>query len=94
MSQGNPFAKFVPNPSSAPDPNKITLQQLEKYSSFEMERLGALSRTLKRSGLYLGGVIGLCLVAAWWGDKKARCEIFGADSTDGPMQTRAAATST
>ena len=43
MSQGNPFAKFVPNPSSAPDPNKITLQQLEKYSSFEMERLGALT---------------------------------------------------
>jgi hypothetical protein len=81
MSQGNPFLKFVPDPSKVPDPNKISLQQFEKYSSYEMEKLSALSRSLKRSGLYIGGVIGLCLLGAWWGERKARCELFGADST-------------
>ena len=65
MSQ-NPFSN-LPNPSSAPDPNKITLQQLEKYNSFEMEKINSLFRTVKRSSKYLGGVLGLSLIAAWWG---------------------------
>ena len=80
MSQENPFSKFVTNPSSIPEPNKITLQQLEKYNSYEMEKLNALTRSVKRSGKYIGGVLGLCLVAAWWGEKNARSELFGADS--------------
>ena len=81
MSHENPFTKLVSNPSSAPDPNKITLQQLERYNSYEMEKLNTLGRTFKRSGKYIGGVLGLCLVAAWWGEKNARSELFGADST-------------
>jgi hypothetical protein len=81
MSQPNPYAKFVSNPSNIPDPNKITLQQLEKYNSLEIEKLGSLFRTFKRSGLYIGGVVGLCLIGAWWGEKQARSELFGSDST-------------
>ena len=81
MSQESPFAKFVSNPSSLPDPNKITLQQLEKYNSHEMEKINAFTRSFKRSGKYLGGVLGLCMVAVWWGEQKARSELFGADST-------------
>lgn len=88
MSHENPFAKLVSNPSSAPDPNRITLQQLEKYNSIEMERLNTLTRSIKRSGKYLGGVLGLCLVGAWWAERQARCELFGADSTISIMQTR------
>ena len=67
MAEQNPFSKLVANPSSVPDPNKISLQQFEKYNSLEMEKLNTLGRTIKRSGKYLGGVLGLCLVAAWWG---------------------------
>jgi hypothetical protein len=81
MSQENPFAKLVANPSSIPDPNRITLTQLEKYNSIEIEKLNTLGRTLKRSGKYIGGVVGLCLLGAWWGEKQARCQLFGADST-------------
>lgn len=81
MSQENPFAKLVVDPTSKPDPNKISLQQLEKYNSYEMEKLGAVSRTLKKSAKYMAGVAGLCLVAAWWGEQKARNELFGHDST-------------
>jgi hypothetical protein len=66
MSHENPFAKLVSNPSSIPDPNKITLQQLEKYNSHEMEKLNALTRSLKRSGKFIGGVVGLCLVAGYF----------------------------
>ena len=73
MSNENPFSKLVIDPTSKPDPNKISLQQLEKYNSFEMEKLGSLSRTLKRSSKYMAGVAGLCLLAAWWGEKQARC---------------------
>jgi hypothetical protein len=94
MSQGNPFAKLVPNPSSVPDPNKITLQQLEKYNSLEIEKLNSLFRTLRRSAPYIGGVLGLCLAAAWWGERQARSELFGADSTRFATQTKEVATST
>ena len=80
MSQ-NPFSKLVANPSSAPDPNKITLQQLEKYNSLEVEKLNALFRTVKRSSKYIGGVLGLSLIAAWYAEKQARTELFGVDST-------------
>jgi hypothetical protein len=79
MSQ-NPFSKFVVDPSTIPDPNKITLQQFEKYNSLEIEKLNSLFRTLKRSSLYIGGVVGLCLAAAWWGERQARCQLFGQDS--------------
>lgn len=76
----NPYSKFVVDPSTIPDPNKITLQQFEKYNSLEMERSNRLLRTFKKSSLYVGGVIGLCLVGAWWAERKARHELFGADS--------------
>lgn len=92
-STNNPYSKLVADPSSIPDPNKITLQQFERYNSLEIERLNSLTRTLKRSGLYIGGVIGLCLAGAWWAERKARTELFGHDSTSPPTQTRAAATS-
>ena len=72
MSNENPFSKFVVDPTSKPDPNKISLQQFEKYNSLEMEKLGALSRTLRRSAKYMAGVAGLCALAAWWGEKQAR----------------------
>lgn len=88
MSQSNPFSKYVTNPSNIPDPNKINLQQLEKYNSLEIEKLGSLFRSVKRSGLYIGGVVGLCLVAAWWGEKQARCDLFGKDSTKLLIQIR------
>ena len=90
----NPFSKFVPDPSSIPDPNKITLQQFERYNSLEIEKLNSLFRTIKRSGLYIGGVVALSLVGAWWAEKQARNQLFGVDSTLFSMQTRAAATST
>jgi hypothetical protein len=93
-STNNPFSKFVVDPSNIPDPNKITLQQFERYNSLEVERLNSLFRTIKRSGLYIGGVIGLCLAGAWWAEKNARSELFGRDSTPPSTQTRAAATST
>lgn len=89
----NPYSKFVADPSSIPDPNKITLQQFERYNSLEIERLNSLFRTIKRSGLYIGGVIGLCLAGAWWAERKARHELFGCDSTPPSIQTRVAATS-
>lgn len=92
MSQESPFAKLVANPSSIPDPNKITLSQLEKYNSLEIEKMNSLGRSFKRSGKYMGGVLGLCLLGVWWGEKKARCELFGADSTSVSTQTRAAVT--
>jgi hypothetical protein len=88
----NPFSKFVVDPSSIPDPNKISLQQFERYNSLEMERINSLFRTIKRSGLYIGGVLGLCLVGAWWAEKQARTQLFGSDSTPFSTQTRAAAT--
>ena len=77
----NPYSKFIKDPSSIPDPNKISLRQLETYTSLEMEKTHALFRTLKKSSLYMGGVIGLCLLGAVWGEKKARNELFGSDST-------------
>ena len=89
--QENVFAKFVVDPSKVPDPNRIGLQQLEKYQSIETERLGALGRSFRRSAVYMAGVAGLCLVAAWLGEKNARSELFGADSTLPLNQTRAAA---
>lgn len=79
---GNPYAKFVKDPSKIPNPNNITLQQLEKYNSYEMEKLNSLFRTLKKSTVYIGGVIGLCLVSVWWAEAKARRELFGSDSTN------------
>ena len=88
MSQSNPYSKFVTNPSNIPDPNKISLQQLEKYNSLEAERLNALLRSVKKSGKYLGGVLGLCLAAAWWGEKSARCQLFGGDSNCPLTQTK------
>lgn len=90
-STNNPFSKLVADPSSIPDPNKITLQQLERYNSLEIERLNSLFRTIKRSGLYIGGVLGLCLAGAWWAERKARCELFGHDSTLFIRQTRVVA---
>lgn len=93
MSQ-NPFSKFVVDPSNIPDPNKITLQQFERYNSLEIEKLNSLFRTLKRSSLYIGGVLGLCAVAAWWGERNARCELFGQDSTSILTKTREARIST
>ncbi len=80
MSHTNPYAKFVKDPSSIPDPNKITLQQFEKYNSLELEKVNSQLRTFRRSAVYIGGVLGLCLVAAWWGEKQARHELFGCDS--------------
>lgn len=76
----NPYAKYVADPSKIPDPSKISLAQLEKYNSYEMEKLNSLFRTIKRSSFYIGGVVGLCLAAAWWGERTARRELFGADS--------------
>ena len=38
-------------------------------------------KTVKRSSFYLGGVVGLCLLGAWWAERKARSELFGSDST-------------
>jgi hypothetical protein len=76
----NPYAKYITDPSKIPDPNKITLSQLEKYNSYEIEKLNSLFRTLKRSSFYLGGVLGLSLVAAWWAEKNARTQLFGVDS--------------
>lgn len=93
MSQ-NPFSKFVVDPSNIPDPNKITLHQFERYNSLEIEKLNSLFRTLKRSSLYIGGVLGLCAVAAWWGERSARCELFGQDSTSILTKTREARIST
>ena len=84
----NPYAKFITDPSKIPDPNRITLQQLEKYNSLEIERANTLFRTIKKSGLYLGGVIGLCLAGAWWAERKARSELFGQDSNNNTIQTR------
>jgi len=57
-----------------------------------MEKLNSLFRTLKRSSFYIGGVVGLCFVAAWWGEKKARCELFGRDSNFIAIQIKVAAT--
>ncbi len=76
----NPYSKFVVDPSTIPDPNKINLQQFEKYNSLEIERANRLFRTIKKSGLYIGGVLGLCLAGAWWAERKARHELFGSDS--------------
>ena len=84
----NPYSKFVSDPSNIPDPNKISLKQFEKYSSLEADKLNSLFRTAARSSKYIGGVVGLCLVAAWWGEKQARCELFGADSISFFIQTK------
>lgn len=89
MSHTNPFSKFVADPSTIPDPNKISLQQFEKYNSLELEKVNSLLRTMKRSSLYIGGVVGLCLVGAWWAERQARNELFGGDSKVCVMQTRA-----
>ena len=75
----NPFSKYVRDPSTLPDPNKITLQQFEKYHSHEMNKLEALFRSFRKSALYIGGVVGLCFAAAWWGERTARQELFGSD---------------
>ena len=52
----------MPNPVAKPDPNRISLQQLEKYNSYEMEKMGSLGRVLRRSARYMAGVAGLCLL--------------------------------
>lgn len=80
MSHTNPYAKFVKDPSSIPDPNKITVQQFEKYNSLELEKVNSQLRTLKKSAVYIGGVLGLSLLAAWWAEKNARLDLFGSDS--------------
>lgn len=81
MSHTNPYAKFIKDPSTIPDPNKITVQQFEKYNSLELEKVNSQLRTVKRSAVYIGGVLGLCLLGAWWVEKTARHELFGSDST-------------
>ena len=35
---------------------------------------------MKRSGLYIGGVIGLCLLTSIYAERKARSELLGSDS--------------
>ena len=84
----NPYSKFIIDPSTVPDPNKVTLSQFEKYSSLEMEKIGSVFRTLKRSSFYIGGVIGLCFVGALWAERRARCELFGGDSNFLAIKTR------
>ena len=90
----NPYSKFIIDPSKVLDPNKVTLTQFEKYSSLEMEKMGSVFRTMKRSGFYISGVIGLCLVGALWAERKARNELFGSDSKFVAMQIREDRTST
>lgn len=68
----NPFAGFIPEVSKAHDPNHITLANLEKYNSLEHEKLDGLFKVLKKSRLYIGGVLCLCVWGAWYGERKAR----------------------
>ena len=56
----NPFSKYVRDPSNIPDPNKMSVQQYQKYNSLEMEKLNALFRSLRKSRLYIAGVLGVC----------------------------------
>lgn len=90
----NPYSKFIVDPSKVPDPNKVTLSQFEKYSSLEMEKIGSVFRTMKRSSFYIGGVIGLCFIGALWAERKARSELFGSDSNYLAMKIREDRTST
>ena len=48
------------------------------------------NRIMHRTAILLG----LCALAAWWGERNARCELFGQDSTKMLTKTREAHIST
>ncbi len=73
----NPFSK-IPVPTKA-DPRTISVSDFSKYQSFEMNKLSASLRTYKKSLLYIGGTIALSLAFAWYSNKKAHYDLFGAD---------------
>lgn len=86
----NPFSKYVKDPANIPDPNKVTLQQFQKYHSHEMTKLNALFRSVRKSGLYLAGVFGVCWVYTAYRLSVTQDELFGSDCTLFLSKTRAA----
>lgn len=78
--KSNPFQGFVPDPTKIPDPNTISLGQLEHYNSYEQRRLSANFNSFKRSRLFIAGCVAAALVGIYLGEKKARSSLFGADS--------------
>ena len=81
--QNNPFAKFVKDPRTVPDPKTITIDRLSKYHSLEMQKFDLSMKNHRRSLIYLGGCLGLMLVGAYIGNKGAKEYVFGADNTGG-----------
>ena len=73
----NPFSK-IPSPV-VPDPRTMTISEYSKYHSFEMNKFAASVRCYKKSLVYLGGCLALSLVSAWYFNKVASRELFGAD---------------
>ena len=74
----NPFAK-IPAPVT-PDPRTMPLSDYVKYHSHEMDKFAASLRSYKKSLVYIGGCLALSLVSAWYFNKLAHKELFGADS--------------
>lgn len=81
--QNNPFAKFVRDPRTVPDPKTITIDKLSKYHSLEMQKFDLSMKNHRRSLLYIGGCLGLMLVSTYYAEKAAKYCLFGVDNTGG-----------
>jgi hypothetical protein len=83
--QNNPFAKFIKDPRSIPDPKTITIDQLKNYQSYEMNKINLSWKVHKKSAMYIGGCLGLMLISSLFAEKAARHNLFGADNRGGSL---------
>lgn len=60
--ESNPFSQFVTDPSSIPDPNKMTRTDFLNYTSYEIEKSNAALRMMKKSLPFMAGIIGLSIL--------------------------------
>ncbi len=74
----NPFSQ-IPTPTKL-DPRTIGISDFTKYQSHEMNKFAASLRSYKKSLLYIGGCLAFCAVSAWYSNKLAHQDLFGADS--------------
>ena len=83
MSQqpSNPFAKFVKDPRTVPDPKTISVDRLSKYHSLEMHKFDLSMKNHRRALMYIGGCLGMMFLSSFIVDDGVKDNIFGADKT-------------
>lgn len=67
----------VVDPKLWPNPRTMTPQQLQKFTSLEMVKLGYTFKTLKQSLPFIAGVLTGCLFTKFAVDSMVKWWIFG-----------------